>query len=481
MASRVTPPVVAVPVAVKPLDLWLVDRSRWETGREHCSRARYYGYHAGPHGYGWRRKAQSIPAVTGLLVHEPISLILTQVQAEDRVPSDAFLHAAIQTGVKKYHQIVETRGLRMTHAEQDLATKVLEQTTLLESLLWVWARVWLPAFLETWQVVLVESEELSVVDCTCGLGNLAGEAAVHDERGCAGVVWMTRGDAIAKSRTAPYRYSYHEVKTTGDANMNWEAQWPHRVQLMAGVLGAEQRLGVTIDEVYIVALLKGRNQAEWDPTEGKASGPRYQSTGLVYGGFRAANPPLLAEQWAAKWKGQYYVGDDGKRHKMTSDFPRTGIWTLGAEYWQAGGCQSPSDYWTRWMGLDQMAESLKVIGPVYRSQWKLEQFLQQLTAEERRYQAGLFALHIALETFEWGSPEVERLLDHHFPQSRGGHCHSFFGDTCEHLAVCNHEPGWQDPALMGMVPRRPHHQAELEQAIGRGLLAPEGLDDEREE
>ena len=63
-------------------------------------------------------------------------------------------------------------------------------------------------------------------------------------------------------------------------------------------MGTERKLGVQIDEVYIVALVKGRRMGEWNPEEGKASGPKYQNSPLVYGWYRPANPPLVEESWA---------------------------------------------------------------------------------------------------------------------------------------------------------------------------------------
>ena len=466
---------------VQPLNLWPTDRSRWEQGREHCARSRYQGYHAGPHGYGWRRKAQSIPAVTGLLIHEPVAIILNWVKDHDQAfPPDAVVYAAIQQGVKTYLTIVEERGLQLTHAADDLATKTIEQTTLLEALIWAWVRTQLAQLLQDWTIVLVESEELSVLGCTCGLGDQVGTAEQHDRRECAGIMWMTRGDVICKSKAAPYRYSYWELKSTGYAGMNWEQQWKHRVQLKAGVLGAEQRLEITIEEVYVVALVKGRNMAaEWDPIERKASGPKISNTVLIYGFLQPANPPLYPETWAAKYN---FVGDDGKAHRLAKSYVRTGIWHLNERYWQDNGALSPADYWTRWLGVDTLRESVRVVGPIYRQQWQLDGFLRQLLAEERRYQAGCQAVYEALSAGAvWGSEAVEALLDEHFPQSRGGHCANYFGGTCEHLAICDRQPGWEDPSLLGMIPRRPHHEAELRQAIGRGLLPPaEGMEEDED-
>lgn len=444
-------------------------------------RSRYLGYHAGPTGYGWARKAESIPAVTGQKVHDPAGAILLWCQAfPGEFPPDNVIYHEIQKARAAYLQIVEERGLQMTLGE-DLQFRVNEQLTLLEGLMWTWARCWLPQFLADWDIVEVETEHVTVVGCTCGLGDDIGAAEDHDARECGGYGWMTRGDCIAKRKAFPHTYAYHEIKTTGDASKNWEDQWPHRNQLMAGVLGAERKHGVEIDEVYIVALVKGRRQSEWNPEEGKASGPKYQNSPLVYGYYRPANPPLVEESWAQS----YYYWDEAaqKRRKLTRDYARLGIWNLDARYWQQGGTCSPSDYWTRWLGVDKLRESFRVIGPIFRQAWKLDEWRRQTIAEETRVSGGLDALYAASEQgYVWGSPEFMAILDVDFPMTRGSHCQNHFGDTCPMLKLCNREPGWEDPTLMGYIPRRPHHQPELDQAIERGLLPPsEGLAEDAEE
>lgn len=455
-----------------PLTLWLVDRSRHEQGRGHCQRARYLGYHAGPHGYGWQRKAQSIPAVTGQLVHSPIAEVLEIVRREDRLPADLEVHSAIATGVAEYNKQVDQRGLRLTTDEADLRLRTLEQTTLLAGLVWSWCRTVLPAWLKEWKVVLVEQEYTTVLGCTCGLGDRVGSAEDHDARECQGIGWMTRADFVAQHRLS-LTYAYNEVKTTSDASMNWEATWPHKVQLMAGIMGAEDALAAPIDSIYIHALVKGKRTGEYNPEFKNYSGPKYQQTPLVYGYRRPANPPMLAEAWAVSFS---YVDDFGKNRKLTKDYDRTGIWELPEGLWRENGALSASDYWTAWIApTGTLAKSCRVIGPLSRQEWKLEQFVRQLVADESRWKQTLWELYMLSDHhgYDWGSPETERLLDEKIPQARGEACQSYFGDTCPFLQLCDHHDGWQQPELLGYIARRPHHVPERLQAEGRGLLAPE--------
>lgn len=454
------------------LNLWLIDRSGYESAFP-CRRRRYLMRHAGPHGYGWQRKAQSIPTLTGGLIHAPLAEILAVVQAEDRLPTDAETYAAIQKAQAEYRQVVEARGLAMVVDEAELQLRMNEQLCLLEGLVWTFVRVALKGFHQTYRVVSVEEEATVVLGCTCGLGDEVGAAADHDARECQGIGWMTRADCVAQAREGG-AYSYHEFKTTGEASMNWEAQWYEKIQLFAGARGVEARDGIRCDSVYIHALIKGKNSREWDPAEGKASGPKYQNSKLVYAGRRAANPPLLAEDWAFEWKGQYYPdpNNPGKRKRQSADYPRTGLWEFTD--WEGTGALSGLDYWTAWIG-EALADSYRCIGPIDRAEWKVEEFFTQLVNEERRWQETLAHLYdFSVEHgCGWGDPLFMAELDRLVPMARGEACKSFFGDSCPMLPLCNRHDGWEDPALMGMLPRRPHHEDELVQAVGRGLLPPD--------
>lgn len=458
------------------LQLWLVDRSRVESGRGHCARARYLTYHAGPHGYGWVRQAQSMPALTGNLVHDPLAVILRQVQATDALPSEAEIYAAIQAGQATYRQLVESRGLAAVEDPAELEHRILEQTTLLEGLVWVWTLGVLPTFLKDYRVVRVETEGVTVLGCTCGLGDRMGTAEDHDSRDCSGLGWMTREDLIAQHRVSG-AYSYHEFKTTGDASINWEAQWYDRTQLVAGVLGAEAALGATVDSVFVHALVKGRHSREWNPEEGKASGPKYQNSPLVYGLRRPANPPVLPEDWAVD---RAYVDAGGKRRRLGKDYERTGIWHLPEALWK-GKALSPSHYWTQWVApTGKLAECYKLVGPIDRNERRLTDVIEQLVGDERRWQDALWQLHeCAAGGDGWGTEKFRWLLNRLVPQVRGEACHSYFGDVCAGKKLCDELPGWETPELLGYVPRRPHHTPELEQAVSRGLLpSAEGLEEE---
>ena len=76
----------------------------------------------------------------------------------------------------------------------------------------------------------------------------------------------------------------------------------------------------------------------------------------------------------------------------------------------------------------------------------------------------------------WASETFMATLDRLVPQTRGQACISYYGESCAYQKLCDRLPGWESPEMLGYLPRRPHHEPELAQAIGRGLLPPdEGL------
>lgn len=475
MTDETSAPDPAPDPAPQPLTLWLTDRSRFESGVIHCPRARYLSYHAGPHGYGWMTKAESMPTVTGTLVHDPITAIFRQMMVTDQIPDDRWVYDhAIAPAMASYQQIIDTRGLANILEPDQLALRAIEQTTLLEGLVWMWVWEVLPEYHAQYQVVLVEEELPVVLGCSCGLGDRIGTLEDHDHRDCTGIGYMTKADAIGRHRiTGTHRYD--EFKTTSDASMNWEAAWQYRAQVISGVLGAEQRLGATIDEVWIHGLIKGSHRASWDPELKKAAGEKYQQSVLCYGWRRPANPPLYDEAWAHSQK----LPPDpitGKGKRLTKDYVRTGIWELPSTLWSSQGALSPSHYWCGWIrGEGLLAQQYKAVGPIYREAWRLESFIDQLLGEEQRTQVGVWAIYdaIAAAGGDYAHPDVQRVLDRHFPQAGGDACHSFFGAQCPNLRICKRQDGWDDPGRVGYLPRRPHHAPELDQAIARGLLLPE--------
>ena len=69
--------------------------------------------------------------------------------------------------------------------------------------------------------------------------------------------------------------------------------------------------------------------------------------------------------------------------------------------------------------------------------------------------------------------EYQALLNALMPRSYN--CRRFGKrHACQFEMLCFYREGWANPLGGGhYLPRRPHHQPELDQAIGRGLMLPE--------
>jgi hypothetical protein len=101
--------------------------------------------------------------------------------------------------------------------------------------------------------------------------------------------------------------------------------------------------------------------------------------------------------------------------------------------------------------------------------------------EERKWQDILWKLYEYQQEHAWNSPEFQNrlasLVSPSFECRRFGLRHE-----CAFVPICFKQAGWEDPLGGGKyVPRRPHHQPEIDQAVERGLLLDEAAESEEEE
>src|SRR5258708_32878206 len=89
--------------------LWLTDRSRYETGVDHCRRDRFLSYHFGSYGYGIAKRAQSIPLSPGSSYHDGPAHVLDYVKAHDQLPPDTVVREARATAVGAYRAPIQAR------------------------------------------------------------------------------------------------------------------------------------------------------------------------------------------------------------------------------------------------------------------------------------------------------------------------------------------------------------------------------------
>lgn len=458
-------------LAATPM-FWYTDGSRYAAGF-FCPRYRYLTYHAAPTGYGFAPVAKRWPLVTGGMLASGVEAICKIVVETDTLPTDAEIHTAVETQVAAYRAVVDARGFG--YFEADIETMVEEQIALIRGLLWAWALYRLPKIHAHEKLRWAEVEDgLIIGGCTCGLPPEIGLPELHAARGCAGVFLQTKADLITESRMAPGTFYYREFKSTGYTAGKWQDQWETTVQLATASLGIEQRHGITIAANYVEGLYKGKRQGDYNPETKKYDGPKRQQSPLVWAYHQPAQPPLAPEEWAAKYE---WIDAEGAKRRLPKTFKKAPTW----EYPEGGTVG-----WVKALvasGQEQVLRDLLLeVGPLNPQQVVRERSLRSWAAEELRWQEKCWALYDVLmgeAGGEWSHPAFQAALDLHVPQSFK--CREFGKDhQCVQKAQCFMEEGWEDPiGRQGMAPRVPHHEPEKQQAIARGLIAADGVDEEQ--
>ena len=455
-------------------------------------------YHSGPTGYGITRKAQSMPLVTGSYTHEGLAEICNWVKAEHdagrrpEVVPDHVIRMAVTVAVGKYHKTIEARGLRNLDAGERVDNIAQEQASLIEGMILGWCMALLPWMLANFRFVLIETEELSVVGCTCGLGDHVGDVPVHESRGCHGIGIMNRCDVITERWDIPGSYGYHEFKTVGQAGDWWIGQWETKIQFALGIVGAERRLNGKISEMWVHGLIKGKREGAYDWQTKKKDGPPMQQSVYCYGYRDPGNPPQIMPDWKPKYE---YTDDFGATKRVGKKHKKAGIWEPELEIAQEAARQgmSPVEYWLRfYLNPALIAEQYVLVGPLNRQDVLLEEVIEELIAHENGWKDKLWQLHAKREELRYAVPgreltdaEIEACPDYQallrFLIQRSWACRRMGQKyECEMVPYCFKQQGWQDLLATGnFIPRRPHHLPELQQAIERGLLPPdEGLADD---
>jgi hypothetical protein len=469
--------------------LWYTSGTVINTGQRSCAFERWAGYHAGRHGTGWRKRSTAIPLATGAAVHKGVELIGTwlldwQAVSTARQPSalintpilDEVVAWAALEAAAGYSRGARERGLELTKTDVAAAEAVeqliVEQATLIEAQVWVYALVRLPYMLSEYRVIAVEFEERPVVDCTCGLGDWVGLSETHAARQCAGIVLQGRADFLWQ-HVATGKIVYEEFKTKAMANYGWEMSWEHSGQLLLNMEAASRRLGTDVSEAFVPILFKGKRDRinRDDPTS-----PRIQQSPLVYGWYDPGNGMGREPDWSARYK---WYDDWGKGHTLPRTYQRTGIWiddlplpTANPNGVTVRAGASRVEQWVRgWILPGQYPELLKVIGPFPKPRARVPAAIQSLLAEERRWRSdvadlrrmGLFDVTDSHTFSEDGQLPVTYDVADFIPRS--WNCTHFDGSPCQFKPICHGESG-SERGLAGMDElyeiRTPHHTTEKE-------------------
>ena len=464
--------------------LWFVDRSRYKLGVGRCGAARYLGYHSGPSGYGITHTADSLPLATGLSVHAGVEAFGRILLAEDRLPTEAETRMIIDGVQQLYLEKVIAKGFRGILVGPTTDETITEQCVLISGLLWATRLKFLPWLHQTYRVMLVEEERTHFLTCTCGAGP-ATPYAGHVARDCQGLVLMLRTDLLAQRRVGG-GLTYFEVKTTGWDSDAWAEQWETDFQLALGTIDMASTYGQEVTELYIVALAKGaRRRDKYEAVDGGPPPRKKQQSALCYGYCKPGNPPLAADQWMPAWE---WLDAHGETKRANKTYKRRGVWELPESDWptwlayqQQDPTLKPEEFWVRTLPESVLDKICFVLGPLNRQDHQVEATRQGLIGEETRWQAILWELYELQQHAPWGTEEFQAAYARLVPKS--WQCRPFGKEhQCEFVEICHRHDGWQEPLGSGRYqPRRPHHTAELEQAVARGLLPEEATDVEEED
>lgn len=443
-----------VPAAPIPL-LFFTSR----TARDNyffCPRFRYLSNHWGPTGYGIQPSRQSIPLATGSRVHDVLHPVLQYCVEHDQLPPNEIVGQAALNALEAYRSSVQTQGLSYW-GDSDPQGKafsrmVQEQEHLIVGLPMLWVIHQLPRLLQDWRIVLAEPREVSVYRCTCGLGDGIPPWQAHVERQCEGIGLQSGPDLIAQHRRSD-SYRYDEFKTRGAPLTDaWAEGFETRVQVQLGTLGVEQKLGIEIEQVYLHGLCKGQYRTNKELGE-------YQDSRLCWAWKKAAAPPFTEDEWAYEY--EWWDAQENRSRRLGKGYDRTWV----GEF--PGGLPA----WIQTLPEYTVSKMLRTVGPLPRNPFVKQAALSQWVNLEDGIRWKLGQLYDILEAaqFNWARADVQETLDDFFPQSWD--CQRFGRRyACAMKPICHREPGWQDPLSNGFVPRRPHHPAEMNQAVARGLV-----------
>jgi hypothetical protein len=141
----------------------------------------------------------------------------------------------------------------------------------------------------------------------------------------------------------------------------------------------------------------------------------------------------------------------------------------------------PEEFWARQLPTSVLDKVVFVLGPLNRQDAQLLSLRRSFDAEEERWQETLWKLYEVQQQpgHTWETDAFQQALDRLVPRS--WNCRPYGREhQCEFVPLCFRHAGWQSPASINFIPRRPHHLPETEQAVARGLLIEEAEEIEEE-
>jgi hypothetical protein len=199
---------------------------------------------------------------------------------------------------------------------------------------------------------------------------------------------------------------YVEYKSTSSKKDQWINSWSYAIQVHATASAVSQANEGKSVTSQVVGLYKGWEQY------GKLSSP------LVYGYFKAGNPPFSQDQWLYEYR---------------SGFNKKGIWT------RDGGMKR----WIEEMDLFLLSEQFPLTGPIFIKENLVTEYLAQRACRE-------VEIDMAKRMLEASDGQAkDQLMRAAFPQ-RFSACNPGWGYECPFIRLCHGEQG-VDPTEHGFI------------------------------
>lgn len=464
---------------------FLTDRSRI-IAHQTCNRLRYYQYEW--NGVGLSPVRSSIPLTVGKCTHAGLEILLTAVLKADQkgIQRDAkwlegFVDLAVEKALSDYDFDCRERSLELSESD-DASYVYMEQRALIEAMIRGWCVARLPSFLEEYEVVEVEREELLtlVEPSMCPMCNGKGEVRFNITyvgiaetcTGCngqgkvGGILFMARADGLLRNRRDNNLYIL-SFKTAAKYDERTARDNRYDMQGMSELAAIESRLerehelfsqqahavgsvpgpAPKIMGVQMEYLLKGERSKEY--IDGSYSGPYRQNSPLIRPYMKQG---ILSSGDAFAHRYQWVDEMSGNTRRLGKGWARVNIWEV-----------MPVKEWIEMLAANEVqpeagdALTVQFVSPppIYRNEDDVRSFLTQVTAQEKRIAA-------AREWVAGAQSEEERtrLLDENFPQYRRA-C-VYYGAPCAYVPLC-HEGLASSPLTTGLYSiRRPHHLREKE-------------------
>jgi hypothetical protein len=425
-------------------------------GLSHCLRNRWLSNDI--YGSGLANKSLSVPLATGLRTHEALENLLLwckdqQDAGKDPDPPDEIVRDCIETSISKYETEVDECPLADVAADsEEIDVIVEEQSTLLGGLTWCWRLTRLPWILQDWNILAVEEEFELILNCTCGLENV-GTPDIHQERGCNGIVLMTRPDLMIEHKESDL-VAYVEFKTEAYVDKeDYPDKYYDNVQLALSCAAAERVLDKKVDQIFVHGMSKGGRRGNYNSITKKYESPKRQQSPLCYSYYKPENPPM----WGMDVSPNYYKIVDGQRWGCSKGrgYEKKGVWEIPFD------TDLPKyEYYTKeCLTEDERASQIRVVGPLDHPGFLVEKLLREMAAFEENYREKVdYVEEIMRQSGSYFSEECQEALDETLPRSWD--CFRYNGHCAKNL-ICFEKNGWDDPLTSNKFElRQPNHPIE---------------------